>query len=57
MILRAGRSGWWIESELQNRFRLDFGFGFGMLTADDGLAGFTGWEKIWGYGQEVRCLN
>ena len=23
MILRAGRSGWWIETELQNRFQPD----------------------------------
>lgn len=40
LILRAGRSGWWIETELQKRFRLDFCFGFGMLAADDGLPKF-----------------
>ena len=40
LILRAGRCGWWIETELQNRFRPDFRFGFGMLTADDGMAEF-----------------
>ena len=48
LILTAGRSGWWIESELQNRFRLDFRFGFGILTLDDGLAGFSGWGGKWG---------
>lgn len=48
MILTARRSGWWIESELQNRFRLDSRFGFGMLTADDGLVGFSVWERKMG---------
>jgi len=37
-------SGWWIEQELQNRFRLDYRFGFGILTADDGLAEFSVWK-------------
>jgi hypothetical protein len=41
--------------ELQNRFRLDFRFGFGILTSDDGLAGFLGWERKMGYGQEVQA--
>ena len=48
LILTAVRSGWWIETELQNRFRLDFRFGFGMLAADDGLPGFSGWKRMWG---------
>ena len=56
MILTAGRSGWWIETELQNRFRLDFRFGFGILGSDDGLAGFSGWERNWGYGQGMENL-
>ena len=41
LILTAGRSGRWIEAELKNRLRFDFRFGFGMLTADDGIAGFS----------------
>ena len=45
MILTAGRSDSWIETELQNRFRLDLSFGFGILTADDGLAGFSDWKR------------
>ena len=51
LILKAGRSGWWIETELQNRFRLDYRFGFGILTPDDGMPGFLGWDGKWGYGQ------
>ena len=43
LILTAGRSDWWIETELQNRFRLDFRFGFGILPSDDGYDGFLGW--------------
>ena len=45
MILKAARLGWWIETELQNRFRFDIRFEFGILTSDDGLAGFSGWER------------
>ena len=30
---------------------------FGILGSDDGLAGFSGWERNWGYGQEAGvCL-
>jgi hypothetical protein len=55
LILTAGRSGWWIETEMQNRFRLDFRFGFGNLTVDDGLAGFLvlgGKMGLWTGGRE-----
>ena len=52
MILTAGRSGWWIETELHIRFRLDFRFGFGILTADDGLAEFSGWGGKMGLSTE-----
>ena len=47
LILRTGRSVWWIEAELQIRFRLDFRFEFRILTADDGIAGFSRWERNW----------
>ena len=57
LILRAVRSVWWIKTELQNRFRLDYRFGFGFLTPDDGFAGFSGWERKMGYGQGVRHLS
>jgi hypothetical protein len=51
LILRAGRSDWWIEAELQNRFQGQCEMEFGILGSDDGLPGFSGWERIWGYGQ------
>jgi hypothetical protein len=57
LILRAERSGWWIETELQIRFRLDFRFGFGVLTADDGLAEFLGWGGKWDMGREVSEIH
>ena len=51
LILIAGRSGWWIETELQNRFQLKCEMEFGILGSDDGLAEFSGWkESFWGYG-------
>jgi hypothetical protein len=56
LILTAVRSDWRIETELQIRFRLDYRFGFGNLTADDEFAGFSGWERKWGYGQGDRLL-
>ena len=56
MILRAGRSDWWIETELQNRFRLKCVMEFGILGSDDGMAGFLGWKRMWGYGQDVPSL-
>ena len=58
LILTAGGSDWLIETELQNRFRPDFRFGFGILTADDGKAGFSGWGRKMGYGhcQLVLCI-
>ena len=56
LILTAGRSGWWIETELQNRFQGQCEMEFGILGSDDGLAGFSGWERKWGYGQEDRYL-
>ena len=51
LILIAVRSVWWIETELQNRFRLVFRFGFGILAEDDGMAGFLVLGGKWGYGQ------
>ena len=48
MILTAGRSDWWIETELQNRFRLKCEMEFGILGSDDGMAGFSVWEREWG---------
>ena len=57
LILTAGRSGWWIDQELQNRFRLDFRFGFGMLTADDGLPEFSGWGRKWGYERNWESVH
>jgi hypothetical protein len=44
LILRAVRSEWWIETELQNRFRLEFCFGFRNWGSDDGLPGFSDGE-------------
>ena len=41
----SGRSGWWIETELQNRFQLKCEMEFGILGSDDGLDGFSGWER------------
>ena len=38
LILTAVRLDWLIELELQNRFWLDFRFGFRILTADEGIA-------------------
>ena len=49
LILTAGRSGWWIETELQKRFR-QYRIGFGNLGSDDGLVGFSVWERKMGYG-------
>ena len=34
-----------INQPLQNRFRFDFRFGFGILTSDDGMAGYLVWER------------
>ena len=48
MILTAGRSGWWIETELQNRFHLKWEMEFGILGSDDGLPEFSGWGGKWG---------
>jgi len=48
LILTAVRSDWWIEMELQNRFRPDFRFGFGNLTTDDGMDGFLGRKRKMG---------
>jgi hypothetical protein len=47
LILRAGRSDWWTEMELQIRFRLQCEMEFGNLGSDDGLPGFSGWERNW----------
>ena len=52
-ILRTGRLAWWIETELQKRFRLKCEMEFGILGSDDGLPGFSGWERIWGYRLDV----
>ena len=43
--MTAGKSDWWIEAELQNRFRLKCGMEFRILWSDDGMAGFLGWER------------
>ena len=52
MILTAGRSGWWIETELQNRFQLKCEMEFGILGSDDGIAGiFEFGEENGAYGQ------
>ena len=40
-----------MRPELQNRFQLKCEMEFGILGSDDGLAGFSGWEGKWGYGQ------
>ena len=45
LILTAGRSGWWIETELQNRFHGQCEMEFGILGSDDGLAEFLGLER------------
>ena len=37
-----------MRPELQNRFRFDFRFGFGMVTADDGMAEISVWERKMG---------
>jgi hypothetical protein len=29
---------------------------FGILGSDDGMAGFLGWERMWGYGQGTEHL-
>ena len=34
--------------ELQMRFRPDFRFGIGILTADDGMAAFLVWKRMMG---------
>ena len=49
MILTAVRSDWWIETELQNRFQGQCEMEFGILGLDDGLAGFSGWERKMGF--------
>jgi hypothetical protein len=54
--MRGGGTGGF-RPELQNRFRFDFRFEFGILTADDGLAGFSGWKGKMGYGQEGWYLR
>ena len=48
LILRAGRSGWWIETELQNRFQGQCEMEFGILGSDDEFPGFSGWKRKWG---------
>lgn len=53
---RRGRVGG-LRPELQNRFRLDIRFGFGMLTADDGMTEISGWKRKMGYGQKGWCLR
>ena len=50
LILRAGRSGWWIETGTAEPFSTDFRYGFGILGSDDGLTGILGWGKKTGYG-------
>ena len=50
MILTVGMSGWWIETELQNRFQGQCVMEFGILGSDDGMLKFSGWERKWGYG-------
>ena len=52
MILTAVRSGWWIETELQNRFQGQCELESGILGSDDGIAEFSSWESKWGYGQD-----
>ena len=42
LILKTGRSGWWIEKELQNCFQGQCEMEFGILGSDDGLPGFSG---------------
>jgi hypothetical protein len=41
---------WWIETELQNRFHGQCEKESGILGSDDGMAGFSGWERNMGYG-------
>jgi len=48
LILTAGRSGWFIETELQNRFHGQCEMEFRILGSDDGLSGFSGWERKMG---------
>lgn len=45
LILTAVRSDWWIETELQNRFRGQCEMEFGILGSDDRLPGFSGWKR------------
>jgi hypothetical protein len=42
---------------LQNRFRLKCVMEFGILRSEDRIAGFSGWERKRGYGQEDRWLQ
>ena len=42
----SGDVDWRIETELQNRFKLKWEMEFGILTADDGMAEFSGWESF-----------
>ena len=48
-ILRTGRSGWWIETELQIRFQPNFRFRFRNLTTDDGFPKLPCLEKKAGH--------
>jgi len=41
-----------LRQELQNRFQLKCGMGFGNLGLDDGMLEISDWERIWGYKQE-----
>jgi hypothetical protein len=57
--LTAVRSGWWIEKELQNCFQRQCEMEFRILGSDDGLPGFSGWERkmgIWKGGHEAVQL-
>ena len=47
-----------MRTELQNRFRLDYRFGFGILSPDDGMDEFSGWKEnvglwTWRSNQEI----
>ena len=57
LILTAVRLGLWIEKELQIRFQGQCEMEFGILGSDDGLPGFSGWERKMDYGQEDRWLQ
>jgi hypothetical protein len=46
LIQAAGRWGWWIKTDLQNRFQKYCELEFGILGSDDGMAGFSGWESF-----------